>query len=70
MYREHRGGRVNFVELKLVVTAEPTQGHEKHLVRILKSHLGNLNFSYILIQVHRLMVDAYEKSLFYKIDYN
>ena len=70
VYREHRGDRLNFVEMKLIVTDEPDEGHEKHLVRILKGHLGNMHFSYILIQVHRQMVDAYEKSLFFKIDYN
>ena len=70
VYREHRGGRCNFAELKSVVTAEPGHGLEKHLIRNSKDHLGNMRYSYILFQAHKQMVPAFEKTNFFPIEYD
>ena len=50
IYKEFRGGRHNFVELKCLHEAEPGHGYELHLMRLFKTHLGRVRFGYILFQ--------------------
>ena len=69
VYEPHRSGRYNFVELKCVHTRKH-DGHEPHLLRHLKNHLGRVRFSYILYQADKEQVRAYNGRNFFVIEYD
>ena len=67
IYKENRGGRCNFAELKCVHSAQADHELEDHLFRNLKVHLGNLRYSYLLSWVHKDFVGKYNALDFFAI---
>ena len=70
IYKEFRGGRHNFVELKCLHEAEPGHGYELHLMRLFKTHLGRVRFGYILFQALEEEVHTYNAHNFFEIDHS
>ena len=70
VYKENRGGRCNFVELKCVHTVQQDHKLEGHMIRNTKDHLSNLRYSYILSQIHADFVPKYNALDFFAIEYD